>query len=242
MLILAFDTAERNFTAAVVDDDGPIGSVNLADELAKLPEGPHTPGASALLIPMIRQALADANVTPADVDLIAMSNGPGQFTGVRIGTATARLLGYLLDVPVIATNSLHVCASTMAIKRSAREGQRIHAIINGQRRQLFAACWEVDGAGATQEIQAPRLFDQTDWLASVGEKDWVTGSGLSLVRDRLVEQMPAASLASAESCGCDAISIARHARTLFDAGRRDDVWSLQPIYFRPSAAEEAAKS
>ena len=242
MLILAFDTAERNFTAAVVNDDGLVTSISLADMVSKLPAGPDQPGASALLIPMIRQTLADANVRIKDIELIAMTNGPGQFTGVRIGTATARLLGYLLGVPVIAANSLEVCAHAMAIGRTAATGQRIHAIINGQRRQLFAGCWEMDTAGNLQEIEAPKLFDQTDWLASVGENDWVTGSGLLLVRDRLADLIPKSSAEPIESCGCSAVSIARLSRTLFAAGRRDDVWSLQPIYFRPSAAEEAAKS
>lgn len=67
-------------------------------------------GQAEMLIPMIDDSVREARMQMADIDLIAVTRGPGSFTGVRIGLATARTLGLALDIPVIGISTLDVIA------------------------------------------------------------------------------------------------------------------------------------
>ncbi len=67
-------------------------------------------GQAEFLIPMIENIVTEANLAMKDIDLIAVTCGPGSFTGVRIGLATAKTLGLALDIPVSGFSTLNVLA------------------------------------------------------------------------------------------------------------------------------------
>lgn len=104
MNILAFDTSLNACSAAAAADAGAPGSRS-----AHLCE-PCTSGHAERLIPMIAAAVAQAGLTPGEVELLAVTIGPGTFAGVRTGVAAARALAFALNVPVVAATSLAVMA------------------------------------------------------------------------------------------------------------------------------------
>lgn len=99
MLILAFDMATSVVTSALVRDGEP-----LAERISK----PRS------VLEDIDVLLREARVEPGELEALAVGTGPGSFTGVRIGLATARALAFALDVPAAGVSTLEVLAAGTA--------------------------------------------------------------------------------------------------------------------------------
>lgn len=91
MLILALDSALNACSAGLHDFDEAL-HVTATNEVTR--------GQAELLLPMVNQILSKAGKTYKDIDLIAVTHGPGAFTGIRVAMATAKSMGLSLDVPV----------------------------------------------------------------------------------------------------------------------------------------------
>lgn len=100
MIVLALDTALDACSVALVDDDA---------ALAMLSET-MTRGQAERLAPMAREAMQEAGRTFKDVDRIAVTVGPGSFTGVRVGLSFARALALALDKPCVGVSTLEALA------------------------------------------------------------------------------------------------------------------------------------
>ncbi|MBL8675330.1 MAG: tRNA (adenosine(37)-N6)-threonylcarbamoyltransferase complex dimerization subunit type 1 TsaB, partial [Rhodospirillales bacterium] len=130
-LILAFDAACAACSVAVARVGASGGVETLASESRALERG-H----AAVLAPMIEAALAAAGVAPAALSLVAVTSGPGSFTGVRIALATARGLALALDIPVaaISTTSVVLAAASQADRaRAAADRAKLVAAIDTRR-------------------------------------------------------------------------------------------------------------
>jgi tRNA threonylcarbamoyl adenosine modification protein YeaZ len=101
MNILAIDVSVTGCSVAIFNQDSHLS-------LSKFFETDR--GQAELLIPMIDDIVREANLEMSDIGLIAVTLGPGSFTGVRIGLATARSLGLALNIPVIGLSTLDVIA------------------------------------------------------------------------------------------------------------------------------------
>jgi tRNA threonylcarbamoyladenosine biosynthesis protein TsaB len=244
MLTLSFDTSERAVTAAVLREGKVLSSLDsrefgqaASDDSEQAIQFPRTsPGTSAITMPIIQAALKQAKVVLADIDLIALSKGPGLFTGLRVGVVTAKVLGFSLKKPIVAVNSLEVSAAEMARRGNLEPGSTIQSICNAQRKQLFAATYRVEG-DEVNLVSDHQLVDRSQWIASINETDYLTGSGLLAIWLEL-PKLAAGQIAKKEFCQSNAIGVARLALKKFSAGQVDDPMMLSPIYFRPSAAEE----
>ena len=100
MLILAIDTSCANAGVCLMRDGSVLGTVSQADKRTH----------SVKLLPEIQALLESHGVTPAEPDLFAVTTGPGSFTGVRIGAATAKMLAYAAGKPLVGVNTLDVLA------------------------------------------------------------------------------------------------------------------------------------
>ena len=100
MITLAIDTANENIAIALLNEDTVLFEYNQA-----MPRGQ-----GEALIPLIQDMLNQSNLAPRDINQIAVAIGPGSFTGVRIGMATARGMGLALDIPVYGTTTLEASA------------------------------------------------------------------------------------------------------------------------------------
>ena len=91
------------------------------------------------LTPQIRQVLCDADVAIDDLSAIAVSNGPGSFTGIRIGVSTARALSQVKGIPCIPVSSLEALAMRAAGEGGPAEGAVICPILDARRSQVYGA-------------------------------------------------------------------------------------------------------
>jgi len=102
MRVLAIDTALAACAAAVLDTDrGIVASESL----------PMVRGHAEALIPLIARVMKQSEITFRDLDRIAVTTGPGSFTGVRVGLAAARGFGVATGVPVVGVSTLSVYAA-----------------------------------------------------------------------------------------------------------------------------------
>lgn len=182
------------------------------------------------LAPAIAHTLATAGWRPQEIDLIAVTHGPGSFTGLRIGAATAKTLAYATNAHLVGVNTLEVIAAQAPFACT-----EVWTVIDAHRGQLFLARYRLQEDGPPQPTMDAHVADIDDWLRQYQPHQAVSGPGLARLRKRLPQE---AALVDEELWTPRADTVGRLARFHFAQGRRDVIWSFAPRYYRPSAAEE----
>jgi tRNA threonylcarbamoyladenosine biosynthesis protein TsaB len=146
--ILAFDTATRATTVALWGVDDVVYTAR--DD----PEPAARPGHATRLLPLTAMVLERAGIGWDEVDRLAVGVGPGTFTGLRIGIATARALARARDIPLVGVSTLHSLALAGTRVRQALGGptavpapaalDAVFAVLDARRGEVFAASWRID--------------------------------------------------------------------------------------------------
>jgi len=229
-LVVGFDTATDDVAVAMVRFGVPGASAELVSERSRGVAGGGRPRHAAELL-----AELEAVVEPvggwSGIDLIAVGVGPGSFTGLRIGVATARALAQALATPVVPVGTLEALARGIGEQRGA-EGRARLAVLDARRGQAFAA---LHGPGE-EELWPPLVAlpgELAERVAALPEPPLAAGSGAIGFRDELeiagAEVLPDAEPAHRVS--------ARHICLLAEAGTPAPPESIEPIYLRPPDAE-----
>lgn len=215
MLVLAIDTASADCAACLFD----TGSGRV---LASRAETIGT-GHAERLMGQIGEVLAEAEKAYDDLERVAVSVGPGSFTGVRVAVAAARGLALALKVPAIGISTLEALA---ADARDTKPGVPALAMIDAKRGQIYAQAFGADGAAVNEPAVVP--LEETEALALPGSI--IAGSGGSLLAGSV---SPDCLLFGDRSTG----AIATFARL---AAIRDPVASPVPLYLRAPDAKPQA--
>lgn len=217
MLILAIDTAAE-FCAACVYDAAALRELGReAPDIGK--------GHAERLIGVIETALARAGVDKSALDAIAVSVGPGSFTGVRIGVATARGLALALSIRAAGVPTLAAVASEARARHPFRP---VLAVLDAKRDELYVALYGTDGG----VVVAPRIASPQEASALQQEHDAVlAGSGARIVAGLL----PAPPVIAGEARTGDIATYARLAAQSGFAGPRPS-----PLYLRGADAKPQA--
>jgi tRNA threonylcarbamoyladenosine biosynthesis protein TsaB len=140
-VILALDTATPATVVGVATPDGALLAQRRHD-----PAPGERPGHTQQLLPLAHAALAEAGAAWADVARIGAGVGPGTFTGIRIGVATARALAQGLDAETVAIPTLDALAlGARAASMTATARPNVLAILDARRGEAFVAAWAADG-------------------------------------------------------------------------------------------------
>ncbi len=226
MKILAFDTSFAACSAAV----GSLGTFGGGAEiLAARFEGMEQ-GHASRLMPMIKEVMKEARLGFAELDGLAITSGPGTFTGTRIAVAAARALSLATDLPVYGATSLAVMARKAAAGLAENgAGRDIAVAVDARRGQFYV---QVFANGAPYDD--PQLFDLAGAATKIAERSAVVvGSGAPSV-----------------------VEAAQHLAKKIDLGPVDllpdaaDLLATQcellnppkPLYLRPADAKPQAKS
>ncbi len=151
MLLLAIDTSTPTVTAAAVTLLRPhelvVDGASTPEPVTVLSEHSVTdPFAHAeQLMPLVNRSLADAGRRLADLDAVVVGLGPGPFTGLRVGIATAQALGDALDIPVHGVGS-HDAVAAGAIAGSAAGPGDFLVVTDARRREVYLSAYSVKGA------------------------------------------------------------------------------------------------
>ncbi len=166
-MILGFDTATRATAVALWDADG-----GLAREARDDPPRGARPRHAARLMPLIAELLSEAKADWPDIERIAVGVGPGTFTGLRIGIATARALGQATGIPLVAVSTLQSLAMLRGTPQT-EAADVVLAVLDARRGEVFAAAWTSGGAAspAGEPIVAPRAVRPEALAAELAGRD-----------------------------------------------------------------------
>ncbi len=220
MHIVALETSSTTGSIATLDDERVLAETELG----------RVQRTAQSLAPALQAILRQTAWKPCDVELVALTSGPGSFTGLRAGVTTAKVFAYATGAEVVAVNTLDVIAS-----EAASVSSRLWAVMDAQRQQLFVAQYAATGQSVPQTIRTTRIIDNDDWLKEVMAGDHVTGPGLAKLMSRLP---PGVTVIPEQAWAPRASTLGRLAAAKYKAGERSDFWTLAPQYFRKSAAEE----
>lgn len=237
---------------AGADDRLPAGYTQKRSKRGQATQRVFPPGASVMLAPMLKSMLDANDLKIADLDLIAVAVGPGPFTGLRVGVVTAKSLAYAGQTDVVAINTLEATAIQTFLSSEGGTGDRtIRVIVNAQRQQVFSGSYRITGGQSSwnvEEIGQNKILDRQSWLDSLRSDEMVTGSGLKLLGAEKVPLVDDVKRLQSEvivakelSWELTAASVGQLGWRKYSEGQRDELWQIEPLYFRPSAAEEAAK-
>ncbi len=218
MRILAIDTATMVTSVCLWEDHKIIGdySVNQAKT--------H----SESLMQMSEQLLKDLNLTYEDMDVFAVSKGPGSFTGLRIGITTAKTLAQVTGKPLVGISTLE------ALAYNVFSDKPVLAVMDARGGRVYAGLYKK----GQQTGLKPDLYQCSDLvlkLKAMGEPIVVVGEGwqtnLKLFEEMLFDKTPA------PFNNCIARSIAQLAYERYRVGDWDDWRTLAPDYYRKSQAQ-----
>ncbi len=220
MRILAIETVGVTGSVAALDDERTLGAASLDPKMRS----------AQSLAPAIETLLRQCHWRPKDVQLVAVAVGPGSFTGLRIGVATAKTLAYAIGCPVVGVDTLAAIAWRAPVGIA-----RVHVALDAGRGELFVGVFSRDRSGAMNCEETTRLAHADRWLKELREGDVVTGPAV----DALASFLPAGVVTiDAELRAPTAEAVGRLGLVMHRAGRFDDPMRLVPRYHRRTAAEE----
>lgn len=170
----------------------------------------------------------------ADLDGLAVGLGPGSYTGLRVGLTAVKTLAYALGKPLVGFDSLETIA-----RNAPESALRVSVIGDAQRGDLYVADFArpEPGEGLVRE-ETTRIVSLDAWAAGLPEGTFVLGPALAV--ERLATRIPLRFRRPdhPDANWPDPRRLADLARHVWDSGRRDDVFFLEPLYLRRSAAED----
>ena len=184
MRILAFDTATPATTVALSGVDNVIFTAR-HDPLPG-----ERPGHATQLLPLVARVLERAGVGWAEVDRIAVGIGPGTYTGLRIGIATARAVARARGIPLVGVSTLQ----SLAMARPSPDAapavlDTLLAVLDARRGEVFAASWRMDEVEAFDSaLLLPRTFAPeglAELVAPLGPATLAIGDGAIAFREVL---------------------------------------------------------
>ena len=222
MLILALESSAKAASAAVSRDG----------ELLAMEFQNNGMTHSRTLLPMAEQVMERCGLTYRMLDALAVSHGPGSFTGIRIGVSTVKGLCWAAEKPAIGVSTLEAMAWNAVC---APAGSVICCAMDARRNQIYNALFEfVDGAPHRLTEDRPIALDElTESLKKYEKPIFVLGDGGELCYNHLLEQRLTVTLAPEEHRLQNAWGVCRAAEGKPPVGAGE----LLPVYLRLSQAE-----
>jgi tRNA threonylcarbamoyladenosine biosynthesis protein TsaB len=215
MRILALDTAGTSCSAALTDDRRILAQRTVAFGQSH----------NRHLMPLIDAVLAAGGLRLAEVDLLAVTRGPGSFTGVRIGLATVQALALAGGLPVVPVSSLEA----LALQAAPREG-RVAVLLDARRAEVYQGIYRM--AGGELQALAPEAVLAPEAAASrIALPCRLVGSGVRAYALRIAAVLGAgAGWGPPEAHLLQAATVARLARARADRAVAPE--DLAPCYLR----------
>ncbi len=221
MIILSLETSSLHGSIAAYKDDQLIEYVKLSDQQRT----------AQSLAPAVAQLLRHVGWQPTDVELIAVTTGPGSFTGLRVGVTMAKTFAYATGAEVIGVNTLDVIAHQVP-----EQYDEFTCALDAHRGQLFRKSYQrtTDGLVGSSDTE---IVEVDDFIAELQPGFIATGPMFAKLESRLNPQV---ELIDKKLWEPTAATVGQIGFEQFQQRGPDDLWGLVPQYFRKSAAEEKA--
>ena len=224
-MILAIETAVEKVSVALGDSRGIAAASSITSDRRH----------AESLTPMIQFACVHAGISTSDISAIAIDVGPGLFTGMRVGIATAEMMAWSLDIPVVPVCSLDVLAASLWHSEDT-----VVAALDARRGEVYWAMYRPDPVHRSMtRMSEPAVASPEDMVVHVNDRAepvWCVGTGFDRYRD-VAESITMASFAPSTLSMPDAqwlidIAVQRLARDEVVSARE-----IEPMYLRVPDAE-----
>ena len=244
MRILGIDTAIPTASVALIQD-GELLAEEIHDKSAKRNQGAGQPlgNHAEVVLPLIEALFEKAQITVQQLSGIAVSIGPGSFTGLRIGLATAKGIAYESGLPLVGVSTLHANAARV----NNFEGI-IASLLDARKDELYLALFRHDDVTTTRlTSDSVVCLDSAvdlvrEYYVGSSEDLLIVGGGAKACELRLIDALGLAAQTS--GCACYpsiAAQVAILACQRFVSSSVDDAGALTPVYLRVSEAESKRK-
>lgn len=219
MLLLALDTATGLGSLALLDDDQILGELTL-----------ETPGSLLVhLLPGVDTLLAETGRALREVGAICVGQGPGNFTGLRLGLATAQGLALALGCPLVPVPTLEALAAPFP-----GEPRPVAVLVDAKRQEVYWGLFDCRG-GFPVPMGGPERLAVASLGACLRPPLLLTGPGLSVYQEFLAERLsPEVGWAPEEVRHPRAALVGRLGRRRLAQGLTVAPPQLTPLYLRPA--------
>lgn len=225
MKILALDTSSITATVAVLEEERLVGEYILNHKLTH----------SQKLIPMMEELLKSCEIKPEDIDVFAVSLGPGSFTGLRIGTTTIKAMAQALSKPVVGISTLEGLAYNLPFS-----SEYICPMIDAQKNLVYSALYfwqdnKLQEAIVQEVFEIEKLLEE---LKQLGKKVIFIGDAVEKHKEGIIASLgefaifPPAYVRMPRASSIAALAVEK-----LKMGEEKDAADIIPIYMRKSQAE-----
>ena len=224
MKVLGIDTSSLATSIAVIEDN------KLMCEYTVNTKKTH----SQKLMPMIENMLKISEINVNDMDIIAICQGPGSFTGLRIGMATAKALSHVNNLPIVGVNSLELLAGNMDLS-----DKKICSILDAQRTQVYMGQYKFENNKLVEikSVDVVEIDELLEELKSSNEEWILVGEAVYKYEDKIKEiqniYLPAPSHNVNKASSLCTIAMNKYDQNI-DVY---DCYTINPVYIRKSQAE-----
>lgn len=225
MKVLAIDSSGMAASAAVANDNNVIAEFTINNRQTH----------SQTLLPMVDNVVQMSEIPLTEIDAIAVASGPGSFTGLRIGSATAKGLGFALNKPVVPVPSL----DALAYKAACFNGI-ICPLMDARRNQVYTAAYHIKEGRLVNIIEqkATGIMDILPELRAYGREVLFLGDGADVYKDIIIKEADMKfSFAPAHISKQSAASVAMLGIIYYSEGRYESAAEHRPFYLRKPQAE-----
>ncbi len=228
MKILGLDTSSLMTTCAVMDGDNLIGEFSLALDMSH----------SEALVPMIKSLLDNLNLRVRDLDAFGVAIGPGSFTGLRIGLASAKAFAHASNKPIIGVSSLK------ALALNVQGHKLVVPMMDARRDRVFTGIYDLSKESPQTILQdsAISVLDLINLLDKHEGNIYLVGDGANKYKDIFISNLkdrlnflPGHLNLSRASSTC-LLAMER-----LQASDVDNIYTLSPEYLRDSQAQRMKK-
>lgn len=176
----------------------------------------------------IDEVMKEAGITYADLDAVAVSCGPGSYTGLRIGVSTAKGLCFASNKPLIAVETLESMAAGVIAAGLAGDAQLLCPMIDARRMEVYTALFDLNGSNIEPTNAA--IIDESSFAHQLaGQKILFFGDGAEKCREALGGSANALFLADFTNSAAHLTTIAQQK---FEAKQFEDVAYFEPFYLK----------
>ena len=224
MLTLAFETSAKAASVALLENGKLLGESYQNTGLTH----------SQTLMVMAEDLLKSSGKTITDVTAVAVAEGPGSFTGVRIGVAAAKGFAWGGQLPCYGVSTLEAMAEALGIWQGY-----VCPCMDARRQQIYNALFYVNQGQIQRrtEDRAIALSDLAEEIKDIKEPVFLVGDGSILCYNTLSSQVPGLVLPKEHRMHQRAVGVALLAEKIAAAGEKGDGNALTPNYLRLSQAE-----
>lgn len=227
LFYLGIETSGRYGSIAISSDQQNIVQIELQQKGRK-----H----AQTLVAEVKKLLNQLEITPNQITGVGVSQGPGSFTGLRIGTTFAKTFGYVTGCPVLGIDTFEAIALN-----SPPEVNETYVISNAQRGDLFVGNYLKNSDNEWQRVGEISVCEITKFCRSLKAGDTINGPGIDLLETSEITETRLLDPNSRQPTAAKiAMITANTMRNCPPAEQNslNQVWDLTPFYLRKSSAEE----